>query len=341
MNICATGISLRGPIKPQNTDAFCVKVAATSFGECSLLALSSGAPHAYNGELASAMFVQACSAWFEQEMPNIVQVCQGNVEFMKQLLHVELDAFMQKQNRLLFCYGAENKFSFWASCAVFCAWKEHFICVCAGSVAILSIKNTISNVLYLKRTNCDENNATYNVARGFVSVEPTEEGLAGDYLGANPIATLHFYDGKLEENTNYLLANSAFVQELAQDEFNSFLSPAVLDRYEENIAEQEVSPALEAAPAQSAAFMQEFATAPELAPAQNIALMQEAAPAQGAALMQEPASEQEAPPTQDLLNTPELTAIKEQLTNVANMLIARGEKNTLCAVMLRARGGDA
>lgn len=311
MNICATGISLRGPIKPQNTDAFCVKIAATSFGSCALLALASGASHAYNGELASAMFVQACSAWFEQEIPNIVQTCQGNDNLMKQSLHVELDAFMQKQNRLLFCHGAENKFSFGASCAVFCTWKEHFICVCTGSVAVLSIKNTISNVLFLKRANRDENNATYNVARGFVSVERTEEELAGDYLGANPIATLHFYDGKLEENTNYLLANSAFVQELAQDEFNSFLSPAVLDRYEENIAEQEVSPALEAAPAQ------------------------------GTALMQEPASEQEAPPTQDLLNTPELTAIKEQLTNVANMLIARGEKNTLCAVMLRARGGDA
>lgn len=335
MNICATGISLRGPIKPQNTDAFCVKVAATSFGECSLLALSSGAPHTYNGELASAMFVQACSKWFEQDMPNIVQACQGNAEFMKQLLHVELDAFMQKQNRLLYCHGEENEFSFGASCAVFCAWKEHFVCVCAGSVAVLNIKNTISNVLYLKRTNCGESNATYNVARGFASVELTEKELAHDYLGANPIATLHFCDGELEENTNYLLANSAFVQELAQDEFNSFLSPTVLDRYEENLAEQEFAPALEASPVQGTALIQESAPTQEDALSQNPAPTQEGAPVQGASCVQE------VPPTQDLLNTPELTAIKEQLTNVANMLIARGEKNTLCAVMLRARGGGA
>lgn len=82
----ATGHTDIGTRKKSNQDSYCIKIANTDIGQVALVAVADGMGGLQKGELASSYAIRKLSDWFENELPQSLEIMSSSTSGLESFL---------------------------------------------------------------------------------------------------------------------------------------------------------------------------------------------------------------------------------------------------------------
>lgn len=86
MQFKASGYTDIGTTKKSNQDSYLIKIADTEIGQVALVAVADGMGGLQKGELASGFAIQNLSDWFDNELPQSLEMMSSSTSGLESFL---------------------------------------------------------------------------------------------------------------------------------------------------------------------------------------------------------------------------------------------------------------
>lgn len=200
-----------GIAKKVNQDAFCLKIAKTPKARIALCILCDGMGGLKNGELASALVVNAFSSWFENEFPP--SIAKG-IDFSK--VKARWHELANQLNQKILNYGRVNGFSLGTTLTGLLIVDDKFISIHVGDSRIYCINKTI------KQLTRDHTVVALEVEKNRLTEEQVKTDSRKNVLlqcvGASEFIVPDIETGTIKENDIFFLCSDGFCHEIGTDE---------------------------------------------------------------------------------------------------------------------------
>lgn len=210
-----------GISKKINQDAFCLKIAKTSFANIAFAVLCDGMGGLNNGEYASALVVNAFSNWFENEFPSVVRK------------NMELDAvtsrwngIVQDQGKKILAYGTRNGISLGTTLTALLVINDRYACIHVGDSRLYKIDNSIHQLTR------DQTVAALEVEQQRMTASEAQNDRRANVLlqcvGASRVIVPEILTGTVEEEKAFLLCSDGFRHRVTDEEMHGVIAPKLL-----------------------------------------------------------------------------------------------------------------
>ena len=185
-----------------NQDACCFKSASTLDGEVVLAVICDGVGGLELGELASSSVASAFSAWFEGELPAILQ--DDNIELMRGVKS-SWSRLLQNLDEAIRLYGEEFGGSLATTCTAMLCAKRSYLIAHVGDCRVYELLGPSQ-----KQLTEDQTLLARELARGAITPEEAKtfpgENIILQAIGAPNGIVPSFYTGSVREGAIYILA---------------------------------------------------------------------------------------------------------------------------------------
>ncbi len=210
-----------GISKKINQDAFCLKIARTPTTNIAFAVLCDGMGGLNNGELASALVVNAFSNWFEQELPNVVD---KNI-YMNDVT-ARWNEIVQDQGNKILEYGSQRGLSLGTTLTALLIVNNKFACIHVGDSRLYRINTAI------KQLTKDQTVAAREIEQNRMTVDEAKNDRRSSVLlqcvGASKVIIPDVFTGTVEENEAFLLCSDGFRHHVTDAEMFGVVAPVVL-----------------------------------------------------------------------------------------------------------------
>lgn len=228
MNYTVAAYTDIGIQKPTNQDSICVRRAAIpDGGETVLAVVCDGMGGLKKGEVASAAVVNAFGKWFDENLSRLPLLCGSTFMPLRHQWEVLIDTLHQTMRR----YSAENSVQLGTTVSAFFAYTDHYLTMTVGDSRIYERNNA------LKQLTQDQSLVAREVAAGRISEEESRHHPQRNVLlqcigtGCEHIVPV-FTEGRVRDNTIYLLCTDGFVHEPSHTELENVFQPLSLNSKE-------------------------------------------------------------------------------------------------------------
>ena len=208
-----------GTVKEINQDAFCLKIARSPSANIAFAVLCDGMGGMSSGEYASALVVNAFSAWFVTELA--------------QMTAYDLDAILCRwkeivldQGQKILAYGQTNGISLGTTLTAFLAVNDGYVCIHVGDSRLYHITDAVRQVTK------DQTFVAHEVEQNRMTAEEAENDPRASILlqcvGASPVIEPELIKGAVAEGDVFMLCSDGFRHKISADEMYGVLAPSLL-----------------------------------------------------------------------------------------------------------------
>lgn len=210
-----------GTSKKINQDAFCLKIAKTPTSNIAFAILCDGMGGLNNGEYASALVVNAFSAWFEQELPSIVDKNLYMNSVINRWKEIVLD-----QGRKILEYGQSSGISLGTTLTALLIVNDKFANIQVGDSRLYKITDAMHQLTK------DQTVAAFEIEQRRMTVEEAKTDRRNSILlqcvGASKVIEPVVQTGTLVENDAFMLCSDGFRHKISDDEMYGVIAPHLL-----------------------------------------------------------------------------------------------------------------
>lgn len=210
-----------GTSKKINQDAFCLKIAKTPTSNIAFAVLCDGMGGLNNGEYASALVVNAFSAWFEQELPSIVDKNLYMNSVINRWKEIVLD-----QGRKILEYGQSSGISLGTTLTALLIVNDKFANIQVGDSRLYKITDAMHQLTK------DQTVAAFEIEQRRMTVEEAKTDRRNSILlqcvGASKVIEPVVQTGTLVENDAFMLCSDGFRHKISDDEMYGVIAPHLL-----------------------------------------------------------------------------------------------------------------
>ncbi|MBQ5398388.1 MAG: serine/threonine-protein phosphatase [Ruminococcus sp.] len=210
-----------GTRKNVNQDSCLTLEADTCLGRVLLCVVCDGMGGLAKGELASATVIKAFSAWFREELPDILRE-----DFIKDAVFSSWERLLDRMNTLISSYGNSLGIRLGTTvCAALFVGNTYYI-VNVGDSRAYNRSSTLSLLTH------DQSFVQREIDEGRMT---ESEALVSDKrsvllycVGVNSYIRPDFYTGSFYEGELFFLCSDGFVHALSREELTAYLNPEQL-----------------------------------------------------------------------------------------------------------------
>jgi len=206
-----------GISKKVNQDAFGLKIAKTPRAGIAFGFLCDGMGGLKNGELASALVINAFSSWFENEFPPLMEngVDLNSIQSRWNEIAYEL-------NQKIINYGRSKGFALGTTLTGLLIIEDKYLFIQIGDSRIYRINNTISQITR------DHSVVAMEVEKNRLTKEQAKTDSRKNVLlqcvGASESIVPDFEIGIVRENDVFLICSDGFCHEVSEEEMYGILA---------------------------------------------------------------------------------------------------------------------
>lgn len=210
-----------GITKKVNQDAFCLKIAKTPKMHLALAVICDGMGGLKQGELASALLVNAFSNWFENTLPQ--QAVQG---VRLENVRTQWNAILQDQNKKIIAYGKSKNISMGTTLSAVLIAGDQYVLAHVGDSRIYLLSD------HIKQLTKDHTVVAHEVEQQRLTLEEARvdkrQNILLQCIGATGSVAPEFVIGSLNEGEEILLCSDGFRHEVREEEMFGVLAPNLL-----------------------------------------------------------------------------------------------------------------
>ncbi len=199
-----------------------MKVARTPAVNVALTVLCDGMGGLKSGEYASALVVNAFSAWFENELPKVV----GSTTDMNAIAQ-RWNAIVQDQGKKIMAYGQSKGISLGTTLTALLVVNNRFLCVHVGDSRLYKVGPTA-----MQQLTTDHSFVANEVAHKRMTPEQARTDSRKNVLlqcvGASQVINPEFVSGMVAENDVFMLCSDGFRHEITEEEMHGVLAPQLM-----------------------------------------------------------------------------------------------------------------
>lgn len=210
-----------GTLKKVNQDAFCLKIAKTPKANIAFAVLCDGMGGLAQGELASALVVNAFSAWFENEFPSMILKELDFSQIKQRWNDITVETGQKIMN-----YSRAQGISMGTTLTALLMVNNEYIYVQVGDSRIYKLDTQIQQITK------DQTLVAHEVEQQRMTAEEaksdTRKNILLQCVGASKTIVPDIQQGTLKPNDVFLLCSDGFRHEISDDEIFGVLAPALL-----------------------------------------------------------------------------------------------------------------
>lgn len=214
-----------GISKQVNQDAFCLKIAKTHNHKIAFAVLCDGMGGLKNGELASALVVNAFSNWFEDKFSIMIQGKLNFEEIKKQWSKIATE-----QASRIMEYGKANGISLGTTLTAILIVDNNYLNIHVGDTRIYKLNNSIEQI-----TN-DQTVTALEVEQKKLTPEQAKtdsrQHILLQCIGASSSINPEINTGVIRSNEEVLLCTDGFRHMVSDEEIFGVLAPNLMDSEE-------------------------------------------------------------------------------------------------------------
>lgn len=198
-----------------------MKIARTSKNNIAFAVLCDGMGGLKNGELASALVVNAFSKWFETEFP-LMMKNKLDLSVIKK----RWNDIAAEQSEKIMSYGKGQGISLGTTLTAILIVDEEYIYVQVGDSRIYKINSSIQQITKdqtLIEHEIEQQRLTVDEAR-----RDSRKNILLQCIGASNVVVPDIQMGTLQEGDVFMLCSDGFRHEISSDEMYGVLAPSVL-----------------------------------------------------------------------------------------------------------------
>ncbi|RSD27089.1 PP2C family protein-serine/threonine phosphatase [Mesobacillus subterraneus] len=204
--------------KKTNQDGLLLKSAKTPEGEVGLFIICDGMGGLSHGELASATVIRGMSDWFDNELPELLELANFEKEIPS-----KLEDRVRELNTKILQYGESSKIKLGTTItALLILYKQYFILQIGDSRAY-SIHDQ-----FVKLTE-DQTLVERELQRGNITAEQARidprRNVLLQCVGATKDIKVVITKGEVQQGTMYMLCTDGFYHEITDQEMHTHLNP--------------------------------------------------------------------------------------------------------------------
>lgn len=210
-----------GTTKEVNQDAFCLKIAKTKRENIAFAVLCDGMGGLKNGELASALVVNAFSNWFDIQLPT--QITSG---LSAQTIGSQWKQLAIEQNQKIMEYGKANGISLGTTLSAILLINNQYYMIHVGDSRIYQIDDGIAQLTK------DHTVVAHEVEQKRLTEAEAKSDKRKNVLlqciGASKTVIPDFTSGTFSAETVFMLCSDGFRHEVEESEMFGLLAPRLL-----------------------------------------------------------------------------------------------------------------
>ena len=210
-----------GISKKINQDAFGLKIAKTPKANIAFAVLCDGMGGLKNGELASALVVNAFSKWFENEFSAMMKT-----GFDLEKVKHRWNEIVNDQGKKILEYGQSQGISLGTTLTAILIVNNQYVYVQVGDSRIYRIDNHIQQITK------DQTVVNKEVEQKRLTVDEAKvdsrKHILLQCIGASKIIVPEIQAGTVQEETVFLLCTDGFRHEVADQEIFGVMAPTIL-----------------------------------------------------------------------------------------------------------------
>jgi PPM family protein phosphatase len=214
----STDVGIR---KQTNQDALLLKTAKTPKGLVGLFVICDGMGGLSHGELASATVIRGLSDWFENRLPELIDLEMADLD---SIIPKELEAFVKEANEKIRTFAADSKVTMGTTLTVLLTIDTTYYIAHVGDSRVYYIHNGLTKLTK------DQTLAMREFERGNITAEQAKVDKRRNVLlqcvGATEELEIAFSKGELETGAVYMLCSDGFYHEVSENELLTKLHPA-------------------------------------------------------------------------------------------------------------------
>lgn len=206
--------------KKTNQDSLLIHQVKTDFGNVLLAVMCDGMGGLAKGEVASACMIEAFSAWFHSELPQLL-----SSGMQPDMLRGSWENLVDNVNQRITNYGDNIGISLGTTCAALLIAGEHYYIMNIGDSRIYLLSDNIYQLTkdqtYVQRE-IDAGRMTYEQ-----SLTDPQRNVLLQCVGASSVIEPDFFMGDVKINQCYMLCCDGFRHVIDANEFYNYLNPNV------------------------------------------------------------------------------------------------------------------
>ena len=218
-----------------NQDSLCVRRAAlSSGGEILLAVVCDGMGGLMQGELASAVTVEAFGAWFDRVMPQLPHLCAENFREIQR----QWEDLINHTHARLAAYGHSGGIRLGTTLSALLACNDRYLTATVGDSRIYELNGEA------RQLTRDQSLVTLEMEAGRITEDEMrhhpQRNILLQCLGDGASVSPAFTEGRLLGGAIYLICSDGFVHEISRTELAQRLDPLCL-RDKESISKVLIS----------------------------------------------------------------------------------------------------
>lgn len=212
--------------KSTNQDSGLILEADTDFGKILLAVICDGMGGLAKGEVASAALVNQLCSWFENDLPEFL-----NIPTLKEYVFDSWEQIVQKANTDISAYGRRNGVSMGTTVAATLFVNNTYYILNVGDSRVYCLTDNIYQLTkdqtYVQRE-MDEGRMTYEEA-----LKSPQRNVLLQCVGASQLVVPEYCYGTVNSGQVYMMCSDGFRHIITEQEIYERLNPMVLT--DENI----------------------------------------------------------------------------------------------------------
>lgn len=210
-----------GIVKNINQDAFCLKIARTPRSKIAFSVLCDGMGGLKNGELASALVVNAYSRWFETEF---AEMMRQTADFNR--IKSRWNEMAITLGKKILSFSQSKGISMGTTLTALLIVDNSYVIIHVGDTRVYEIKKES-----IKQLTRDQTVVAFELEHHKITPEQAKTDKRKNVLlqciGASKTVIPDIYSGTVTEDTMFLLCSDGFRHEISDDEILGVLSPSI------------------------------------------------------------------------------------------------------------------
>lgn len=211
-----------GISKKINQDAFCLKIAKTPSLNIAFAVMCDGMGGLNNGEYASALVVNAFSAWFEKEFPAIAE---KNINIDK--VTERWKEIVLEQGQKILEYGQSRNISLGTTLTTLLIVNDKYANIHVGDSRLYKLSN-----VGIHQLTKDQTVAAHEIEQQRMTVDEAKTDRRSNILlqcvGASKVIEPDVQTGTLAEEDAFMLCSDGFRHQVTDEEMYGVIAPHLL-----------------------------------------------------------------------------------------------------------------
>jgi PPM family protein phosphatase len=204
--------------KKTNQDGLLLKTARTPEGEIGLFVICDGMGGLSHGELASATVIRGMSDWFDNDLPELLEVGTIEKEVPK-----KLEERVRELNKKILDYGKASHIKLGTTITALLILHKQYYIVQIGDSRAYSISDQLVK-LTEDQTLVERELQRGNLTAEQAKIDPRRNVLL-QCVGATKDINVVITSGEVNAGTMYMLCTDGFYHEIRDDEMLTNLNP--------------------------------------------------------------------------------------------------------------------